>query len=164
MLRKITILLVCLLLLSFASVGHAKIEKKYDDFKGYTTIISKQDYVGPWDLFMFFKGVGYESSGNATYMFAPYMVDKEWWFFSEKDAEIKINGKIYPLRVIDTDSKILSARALRTSASIVVPPEVIALISKDADIILRVYSRNRGYVTWTVPPSVLEEWEKVINM
>ncbi len=94
---------------------------------------------------------------------------KDWWFFGNQNMEIKTNvdGNIYYLNVVDTNSSMAAHGNLITRATFGVPGDIINLIEQASQIVCKIYfsqsNRERNPSVFNIPANAIYEWKQIIN-
>lgn len=144
----------------------ARISLEKDSFSGISTITSDIGNTGSFDQVLFMKFFNKNGSPNGYLIGFNKFTSKEWWFFSKKQASVKIDDTIYNIPVTHTDSKYIKDNAplvLRTNSSMN-PDGIIDYIRTAKSVTFRIYFDNQLNVDWVVPQKVLDEWKKVISL
>lgn len=159
------------LLILFLNIFHqssveASISLKSDSFTGKNHLTSDSRKVKPFSQALLMKF--FDQKGNSTgYLLALNMfTSKEWWFFSDKHMDAKIDETIFQIPVISSDSEYRAEnRPLVLQTTVAMNPDnVISSIQTAKSVTFRVYFKNQPYLDWTVPQELLKEWQTVINL
>jgi hypothetical protein len=145
--------------------AEASITLERDSFTGTNTLASDVGHAGPFDQVLFMKFFNKNGNPNGYLIGVTKFTSKEWWFFSKKQASVKIDEAIYNIPVTHTNSKYIKDNAplvLRTNSSMN-PDNIIDYINTARTVTFRIYFDNQLNVDWLVPQNVLDEWKKVIN-
>lgn len=151
----ITIRLGFFLLFLCSMPVDAKIKTEKDKFDGHVTVSSSfgdnwSHPVGPFGSVTAFK----DGDGLGVLLMK---VESDWWFFSTKDTEIKVNGIIYnaPIKVM---SKNLIDRYCSTAAYVYINKDLLSRILASKSVVFRVHFDNQSSIVWDVPVKILTEW------
>jgi len=156
--KKVIICFGAILLL-LSSMCFAQIRTEGDSFSGVAGTISETK--GLW-FPLVPEAVGidlYKEKAGYSIGFNVWGSEK-WVFFANKNAQIKIDGEIIPLKIIKVDKDYDDG--CYTDALFDVDSAMVERLKNAEKISFKVTLESYPAIIWEVPQNVLDEWRKML--
>lgn len=158
--KRIVFLLVLVCLVGVCSDSYAKIHRNVDSFSENIGLSSYNE-LDSIDSLQFYKIIK-KNSGKEYSLLLDSNTRAERQLYSKEDAQIKIGGNIYPLKVIRTEYKKFDYADDSAKVEVEIPQDIIEKLENTEKVSIRFFAEKGYDRTIDVPDSVLAEWKQVI--